>query len=135
MDYPGGADSQPSLQTASIRPHVVGAILRNVSFDDLSYQSFIDLQDKLHNNICRCVAVGVAETRWQLRPDSHSFYFLSFSKRTLVAIGTHDYDTLKGPFTYEALAPEQIKFVPLNQTKSMDGNELMTFYEVRQHPQ
>jgi len=37
---------------------------------------------------------------------------------------------VKGPFTYEALKPEDIKFVPLNQTKEMTGKELMTFYEV-----
>ena len=38
---------------------------------------------------------------------------------------------MKGPFSYEALAPEDIKFVPLNQTKEMNGKELMEFYEVR----
>jgi len=37
---------------------------------------------------------------------------------------------IKGPFTYEALPPEQIEFVPLNQTKKMNGKELMEFYEV-----
>ena len=52
-------------------------------------------------------------------------------KRTLVAIGTHDLDTLKGPFTYSALAPEAIKFRPLNQTKEMTGPELMAHYSVR----
>ena len=30
-------------------------------------------------------------------------------------MGTHDLDTVEGPFTYEALPPEQIKFCPLNQ--------------------
>jgi phenylalanyl-tRNA synthetase beta chain len=39
-------------------------------------------------------------------------------------------DTIKGPFSYEALAPEQIEFVPLNQTKKMNGKELMEFYDV-----
>lgn len=29
------------------------------------------------------------------------FLFLFGRKRTLVAIGTHDLDTLQGPFTYE----------------------------------
>lgn len=48
-----------------------------------------------------------------------------------MAIGTHDLDTVKGPFTYEALPPEEINFVPLNQTKSMSGHEMMKFYEVR----
>ncbi|GMG53231.1 unnamed protein product [Ambrosiozyma monospora] len=44
-------------------------------------------------------------------------------------MGTHDLDTLKPPFTYEALPPSEIKFVPLNQTKVMDANEMMEFYE------
>lgn len=81
-----------------------GAILRNIKFTKDRYESFIALQDKLHQNLGR--------------------------HRTLVAIGTHDLDTIKGPFTYEALPPEQIQFVPLNQTKSMNGVELMKFYEV-----
>ena len=37
---------------------------------------------------------------------------------------------IKGPFTYEALPPEEIKFVPLNQSKELNGRELMEFYEV-----
>ncbi|KAF9911782.1 phenylalanine--tRNA ligase subunit beta [Lobosporangium transversale] len=54
-------------------------------------------------------------------------------KRTLVSMGTHDLDTIKGPFTYEALAPKDIQFVPLNQEKSMNGEELMSFYESDKH--
>lgn len=88
--------------TKQIRPFVVAAVLRDVSFTKDSYASFIDLQDKLHQNICR--------------------------KRALVAIGTHDLDTLKGPFTYDAKAPKDIKFVPLNQEKAMTAEELMEFY-------
>ncbi|CAG8443812.1 10278_t:CDS:10 [Ambispora gerdemannii] len=79
-------------ETAQIRPHVVGAVLRNIHFTEKSYNNFIDLQDKLHNNLCR--------------------------KRTLVAIGTHDLDTIKGPFTYKALTPKEIRFKPLNQSKT-----------------
>ncbi|KNC95982.1 phenylalanine-tRNA ligase, beta subunit [Spizellomyces punctatus DAOM BR117] len=90
-------------ETGAIRPHVVAAILRDVTLDQGAYDSFIELQDKLHNNICR--------------------------KRTLVAIGTHDLDTIQGPFSYEALPPKSLKFIPLNQSKAMDGEELMKFYE------
>ncbi|KAJ5599848.1 Phenylalanine--tRNA ligase beta subunit [Penicillium hetheringtonii] len=89
--------------TTKIRPYVSGAILRGVKFDKARYESFIALQDKLHQNLAR--------------------------QRSLVAIGTHDLDTIKGPFTYEALPPKDIKFTPLNQTQEMDGEELMTFYE------
>lgn len=75
--------------TKEVRPFVVCAILRNVTFDDKVYKSFIDLQDKLHQNICR--------------------------GRKLVAIGTHDLGTVEGPFTYAAEAPKDIKFVPLTE--------------------
>lgn len=81
-----------------------GAILRNIKFSKERYESFIALQDKLHQNLAR--------------------------QRTLVAIGTHDLDTLEGPFNYEALPPEKIEFVPLNQKNSMTAVELMKFYEV-----
>ncbi|GMJ06634.1 hypothetical protein like AT1G72550 [Hibiscus trionum] len=90
-------------ETSLIRPFVVCAVLRGITFDETSYNSFIDLQDKLHQNICR--------------------------KRTLVAIGTHDLDTLQGPFTYEALPPPKINFVPLKQVKNFRADELMEFYK------
>ncbi|GAB0092388.1 Phenylalanine--tRNA ligase beta subunit [Sergentomyia squamirostris] len=88
--------------TKLIRPFAVAAVLRNISFTADSYNSFIDLQDKLHQNICR--------------------------KRSLVAIGTHDLDTLQGPFVYDAKPPGEIKFRPLNQEKEMRAVELMDFY-------
>lgn len=90
-------------ETALIRPFVVCAVLRGVTFNESRYNSFIDLQDKLHQNLCR--------------------------KRTLVAIGTHDLDTLQGPFTYEALPPADINFVPLKQRKEFNAAELMEFYK------
>ncbi|OJJ04079.1 hypothetical protein ASPVEDRAFT_43524 [Aspergillus versicolor CBS 583.65] len=93
--------------TMKVRPLVSGAILRNVTFDPARYESFIALQDKLHQNLAR--------------------------QRTLVSIGTHDLDTIKGPFTYEALPPKDIRFVPLNQTKELDGEELMAFYDKDKH--
>lgn len=88
--------------TQVIRPHAVAAVLRNIRFDKNVYASFIDLQDKLHQNLCR--------------------------KRSLVAIGTHDLDTIQGPFTYEALSPDSIKFKPLNQTKEYTAAQLMDLY-------
>ncbi|KAI7861052.1 beta subunit of phenylalanyl-tRNA synthetase [Circinella umbellata] len=94
-------------ETAQIRPAIVAAILRDITFTQEAYDSFIDLQDKLHNNICR--------------------------KRTLASMGTHDLDTIQGPFTYEALPHKDIKFVPLNQTVEVDGDSLMELYENDKH--
>ncbi len=36
-----------------IRPYAVAAILRNITFNQQIYDSFIDLQEKLHLNLCR----------------------------------------------------------------------------------
>lgn len=33
--------------------------------------------------------------------------------------------TLQGPFTYEALPPEDISFVPLKQTQAFNARDLM----------
>lgn len=100
INVPLKINVNPSV--ANVRPYIVGAILRNITFTCDSYMSFIDLQDKLHQNICR--------------------------KRSLVAIGTHDYDTIQGPFTYEAKAPQDIKFVPLNEAQEYTAEGLMTLY-------
>lgn len=48
----------------------------------------------------------------------------------MVAIGTHDLDTIKGPFVYEAKEPADINFIPLNQTKQYSAVELMELYSV-----
>lgn len=94
-------------ETASVRPFAVAAVLRNITFTQERYDSFIELQEKLHQNICR--------------------------KRTLVAIGTHDLDTISGPFTYTAKAPGEIRFKPLNQSQEFTATELMSLYKSDSH--
>ncbi|KAI9512203.1 phenylalanyl-tRNA synthetase subunit beta [Russula earlei] len=94
-------------ETAQVRPYFGSAVLRNVKFTQRSYESFLDLQDKLHQNICR--------------------------KRQFVAIGTHDLDTITAPFRYEAKPPGNIKFIPLNKTQAYTAEELMTVYESDRH--
>lgn len=81
--------------------------MRNVTLNKERYDSFIDLQDKLHQNICR--------------------------KRTLVAIGTHDLDTIKTPIIYDALPPNEIKFRALNQDVEHTASELMEICAVSSH--
>lgn len=41
------------MQEPKVRKHVVCAVLRGITFDEARYNSFIDLQDRLHQNICR----------------------------------------------------------------------------------
>lgn len=92
--------------TLGIRPFVVAAVLRNVNLTQEAYDSFIDLQDKLHFNIGR--------------------------RRTLVSIGTHDLDAIQGPFTYTAKPYNEINFVALSQTTKMNVNELFDFYKKKE---
>lgn len=105
----GGSAQQLIIKpaTAQVRPFAVAAVLRNIKMTQESYTSFIDLQDKLHQNLCR--------------------------KRTLVAIGTHDLDTIQGPFVYDAKPPADISFKPLNQTKEYTAVEMMELYSGESH--
>lgn len=92
--------------TSTVRPFVVCAILKDVTFTQERYNSFIELQDQLHRNLCR--------------------------QRTLVAIGTHDMDTVQGPFSYDARKPTDITFVPLTHSstgQSFNAKELLECYE------
>ena len=83
-----------------VRPIGLAAILRDINFTDETLKGFMDLQDKLHNNICR--------------------------GRKLVSMGTHDLDTFKGPFYYRALRPKHIHFIPLNREEEVNGDGLMS---------
>merc|ERR1719410_127170 len=87
---------------SSVRPFVVCSILRDLKFTPERYKSFIELQDQLHRNLCR--------------------------HRTLVAIGTHDLNTIRGPFEYHAKDPSEIKFVPLTHEREFNAKELMEVY-------
>ncbi|TNN14173.1 Phenylalanine--tRNA ligase beta subunit [Schistosoma japonicum] len=91
-----------SQSTQSVRPFVVAGILRNIALDEYKLNSFIDLQEKLHQNLCR--------------------------KRSLVAIGAHDLDTLNPPFYYDTKPPNDIRFIALNKTKEHSAEELMELF-------
>jgi phenylalanyl-tRNA synthetase beta chain len=87
-----------------IRPLVVCAVLRDITFTQEIYDSFIDFQDQLHRNLCR--------------------------NRSLVAIGTHDLDSITGPFVYDAREGTSITFCPLTHAnQDFNARELLEFYE------
>lgn len=83
----------------SIRPYACSAILRDITFTEETFKSFIELQEKLHINICR--------------------------HRTLASMGTHDLDKIEGDLIYSAEDPNQIVFKALKQSEEMDSNTLL----------
>jgi phenylalanyl-tRNA synthetase beta chain len=82
-----------------IRPYVVGGIARDVKFTDQFIKSLMDVQEKLHGSLGR--------------------------GRKKVAIGLHDMDEVEPPFTYKAVDPESVTFVPLDMQEEMDLRDIL----------
>ena len=82
-----------------VRPVIVTALIKNVEMSDELIASLMDLQEKLHQGIGR--------------------------NRKKIAIGVHDFDKVKPPFTYKAVDPKSVKFVPLNSYEEMDLVEIL----------
>lgn len=86
-----------------VRPFGVGGVVRGVELDDRLLRSLVDLQEKLHTTTGR--------------------------RRRKVAIGIHDLDRVQPPFTFKAVAPHAIRFVPLGLAQEMDLAEILVHHE------
>jgi phenylalanyl-tRNA synthetase beta chain len=91
----------PSVKT--VRPYVVTALIKNVMMSDELIASLMDLQEKLHFGLGR--------------------------NRKKVAIGVHNYEPVFPPFTYKAVDPDAIQFIPLQKTEYMTLREILTKHE------
>ncbi len=91
----------PSVK--QVRPHIVCAVVRNVKITDDLIASLMQVQEKLHDTLGR--------------------------KRKKVAIGIHDLKRVAPPFTYKAVSPSSIRFVPLDISKDMTLDEIL-----KKHP-
>lgn len=82
-----------------VRPYIVCAVVRKVKITDDFITSLMQVQEKLHDTLGR--------------------------KRKKVAIGVHDMKHVVPPFTYKALSPDTIRFVPLDIDKEMTLAEIL----------
>lgn len=100
-----------SASVRNVRDYVVCAVLKNVCFNERSYRSFIDFQEKLHSGLAR--------------------------RRTLASVGTHDLDKIgQTEFLYTLRPKDTLRFVPLNQCGRVldcSGDGLATFYKDDRH--
>ncbi len=87
----------PSVKTA--RPYFLCGIVRGVDIDDNFLKSIMEMQEKLHITIGR--------------------------KRSKLAIGIHDLDKVRAPFTYKLVSPDSVRFVPLAMDEEMDLNDIL----------
>lgn len=86
-----------------VRPYITCAVIRNVKITDDLIASLMQVQEKLHDTLGR--------------------------KRKKVAIGVHDLARVTPPFTYKAVSPDSIRFVPLDVKKEMTLREIL-----KKHP-
>ncbi|MFH1229699.1 MAG: phenylalanine--tRNA ligase subunit beta [Candidatus Aenigmatarchaeota archaeon] len=88
-------------EKAEVRPFIACGMVVDVDLTDELVKSLMQIQEKLHSTIGR--------------------------NRKKVAIGVHDLDKLKPPFTYRDVMDE--KFIPLNEKREMTIKEIL-----EQHP-
>jgi len=82
-----------------VRPFVSCGVVVGVTLDDYTIKSVMDIQEKLH--------LTHGRNRWK------------------VAIGVHDLDRVEVPFTYKAVRPESVSFVPLGSSEEMNLSEIL----------
>ncbi len=87
----------------NVRPFIGGAVVRNLNLDDSLIAYIMDMQEKLHLSIGR--------------------------DRKKIAIGIHDLDRVKPPFTYRAVRGDEVSFVPLGMDMEMTPEEIL-----KKHP-
>lgn len=86
-----------------VRPYIWSALVTDIDMNDCMIRSVMDLQEKLHLTIGR--------------------------NRKKVAIGIHDFDTVKPPFLYTAARPLDVKFFPLQGSREMTMKEILEEHE------
>ena len=88
---------------ADVRPYTACAIVKNMHFTDEKIKEVIDIQEKLHITYGR--------------------------NRKKAAIGIYPFEKIKTPITFIAKKPEEIKFQPLEFSRELNGNQILS-----QHP-
>ena len=86
-----------------VRPHTACAIVKDLKLNDEKIKELIDIQEKLHSSYGR--------------------------NRKKIAIGIYPLETIKLPITFLAKKPEEIKFIPLEFPREINGRQILN-----QHP-
>lgn len=95
-------DSGIKIKTGKVeaRPHITGAVVKNIEITEEVLKSLMQVQEKIHKTFGR--------------------------ERRKIAVGIHDLDKIKPPFTYKAVNPDNYSFVPL------EWNEELTLKQIQE---
>ncbi len=95
--------TEVELSVQDVRPFIVTALIKNVELTEEFLKSLMDIQEKLHLTLGR--------------------------NRRKVAIGIHDFADIEPPFTYKAVKPDELSFVPLQKTHEMTLEDILEKHE------
>jgi phenylalanyl-tRNA synthetase beta chain len=88
---------------SDVRPYMLAAVVRNMKLDEDDIVDLMEMQEDLH---------------WGVGRD-----------RNKASIGVHNLDVVKSPFTFTAVEPKSVRFVPLDKTKEMSLSEILENHE------
>lgn len=95
----GDIDIDVDDSVSDVRPFIGGAVVKDLELSEKIINGLIQLQEKLHETMGR--------------------------RRDKLAIGLHDLEAVEPPFTYRAVKPETVEFVPLEHEKQMQLGEIL----------
>ena len=82
-----------------VRPYTACCVIKGLKLDNEKIKQIIQIQEKLHITFGR--------------------------NRKKCAIGIYPLEKIKMPITYKAINPKNIKFIPLDSEKEMNGHEIL----------
>lgn len=88
---------------SKVRPFMLAAIVRGLKLGEEDVADLMEMQEDLHWGIGR--------------------------NRKKASIGVHNLDVVKSPFTYTAVEPKSVKFVPLEKAEEMSLKEILEKHE------
>ncbi len=86
-----------------VRPFMLAAVVRDVKFDEEDVVGIMEMQEDLH---------------WGIGRD-----------RRKASIGVHNLAVVNSPFTFTAVDPESVRFVPLDETDEMNLKQITEKHE------
>lgn len=88
---------------SNIRPYMLAAVVHNIKIDEDTVAELMEIQEDLH---------------WGIGRD-----------RKKASIGVHNLDAVHAPFTFKAVPPDSVRFVPLDKGEEMTLREILSKHE------
>ena len=99
----GGTVLHIDKAVSGVRPYMLAAVVRNMKLDADDIVDLMEIQEDLH---------------WGVGRD-----------RRKASIGVHNLDVVEPPFTFTAVEPNSMRFVPLDKTEEMSLSEILERHE------